>query len=171
MTKIWIRWFWLCQPRKEPKFFNILQGDNVNFNSDLNIKYCSTNFCVQFWSPHGPRICPHSEGFYLSVTLVPHSLQSIFSMVTQSWRCWQIWHFTTGQQSCGKVMFSVVSDCPQEGSPCDHYLWCIGPHHTASPMDMEPHCTRTSQWLCHSKFKRLNKVCHHERYSLLPTDI
>ena len=31
-------------------------------------------------------------------------------------------------------MFSLVSVCSQEeGSPCDHYPWCIGPHCRALP--------------------------------------
>ena len=43
--------------------------------------------------------------------------------------------FTTRQRSCGKIMFSLVSVClsVHEGSPCDHYPWCIGPFCTAPP--------------------------------------
>ena len=37
-------------------------------------------------------------------------------------------YFTARQQSCGKVMFSVVSVCQpvcsQVGAPCDHCPWC-----------------------------------------------
>ena len=42
---------------------------------------------------------------------------------------------TAHQQSCGKVMFSVISVCPsfcQWGVPCDHYPWCIRAHHRNS---------------------------------------
>ena len=55
--------------------------------------------------------------------------------------------FTTRKQSCGKVMFSVVSvcHCIHGRSPCDHYPCCIGPHHTGtpSPLGMGPHYAGT----------------------------
>ena len=38
--------------------------------------------------------------------------------------------------ACGKVIFSYVFACQSvspQGSPCDHYPWCIGPHCTGSP--------------------------------------
>ena len=35
----------------------------------------NTNFHVQFYSPHWPRISLHSEGFSLPVALTPRRLQ------------------------------------------------------------------------------------------------
>ena len=46
---------------------------------------------------------------------------------------------TTHQQSCGKVMYSVMSVCqsfcpPGLGEvPCGHYPWHIGPHYKGTP--------------------------------------
>ena len=46
------------------------------------------------------------------------------------------WFITARQRSCGKIMFSVVSVCqsfcPGGWVLCDHYPWCIGPHHTGN---------------------------------------
>ena len=44
------------------------------------------------------------------------------------------WYLPPNQQSCMKVMFSVVSVCqslcPRGWVLCDHYPWCIGSHCT-----------------------------------------
>ena len=41
---------------------------------------------------------------------------------------------TACQQSCRKVMFSVVYICMfTEGVPSDHYVWCIGLHDSETP--------------------------------------
>ena len=50
------------------------------------------------------------------------------------------WYIITVlQRSCGKVMFSIISVCLSTGdSPCDHYLWCIEPHHTGTPLIPAP---------------------------------
>ena len=54
------------------------------------------------------------------------------------------------QRSCGKVIFSVVSVLILPGGEglflCDHYPWCITPHHTETcppPQSQLPLCTGT----------------------------
>ena len=54
--------------------------------------------------------------------------------------------FTARQRSCWKVMFSIVPVCLlfTGESHCDHYPWCIGPHHagTSPPCPISnPLCT------------------------------
>ena len=49
-----------------------------------------------------------------------------------------------------KVMFSVVSVClsVHRGVPCDHYPWCIVPHHTFG---------RASEYVCPNKGTHASK--------------
>ena len=57
--------------------------------------------------------------------------------------------FTTCQWSCRKVMFSVMCACQfvcLQGAPCDHYPWCIGPHHTGTPSVQGPCPLCTGFW-------------------------
>ena len=65
------------------------------------------------------------------------------------WATFPFKFITACQRSCGKIMFSVLCVCLfTVGISCDHYPWCIGPHHTGTPRHVQTcstwtHCTGT----------------------------
>ena len=89
--------------------------------------------CVQVWSfpIYKSEICCRllhnklKKGFYINSTKIIYLCCSF---------CISLF-ITTRPQSCGKVMFSVMSvhHSVHRGILCDNYPWCIGPHHTGSP--------------------------------------
>ena len=126
---------------------------------DLTSTKCMLLFCklvnrfswyyrIIFESNQFPRLIPvplttycsvsypeHVLMFPLYVSLTADTQQAVQSRATSNGSSIITTELfiTARQQSCGEVMFSVVSVCPQSKwwwFPCDHYPWCIGPHFT-----------------------------------------
>ena len=73
---------------------------------------------------------------YFNVFKIRRTKQNLnsFELNYRRWNMFLVCNFfTASQQSCGKVMFSIVSVILFGGFPCNHYPWWIGPHHTPAP--------------------------------------
>ena len=104
---------------------------------------------ILYWVGHTLDYQPCISGVAFQSILHILQLDEGEEWKPKKWCCFCLEFWSESPDWVGQVdvMFSVMcicqSVCSWGGSPCDHYPWCIGPHHTGTSTG---HVQTSSTW-------------------------